>query len=162
MTLTTSRVTLLLVSLVLVAGLAPVQAQEDDQPLIEYRQKLMAGQRASMGSIADMMKFKLPFSAQHFAVHARNISEYAKLIPESFEKSVTAGPTDSKPEIWQNWDDFVAKANALSEASAQFAEAAAAGGEGAALMPHVKAVGDACRACHNDYRKPEEESFKRQ
>lgn len=83
------------------------------------------------------MKYKIPFSAEHFAVHARNISEYAKLIPESFEKTITAGPTDSKAAIWENWDDFVAKSKALVEASEKLAETATAGGEIAAMMPHV-------------------------
>jgi cytochrome c556 len=30
-----------------------------------------------------------------------------------------------------------------------------------AILPQVTALGDACKACHNNYRKPEEESYKR-
>ena len=151
---------LLVVFVTLGLGLALVQAQEEEAPELGYRQKLMKGHGASMGSIGDIMKYKLPGGSAHVAVHAKNISEYATLIPDAFKKDISAGKTDAKAEVWQNWDDFVAKANALNVASSELA-AAAAGGDMRAMMPGVKALGDACRGCHNDYRKPEEERFAR-
>ena len=72
----------------------------------------------------------------------------------------SAGATDSKPEIWQNWEDFLSKAKALGEASNKLSEVAQ-GGDLKATMIQFRAVGDTCRGCHNDYRKPEEESYKR-
>lgn len=141
-------------------GLVLVEAQDDDAPLAEYRQRLMTGMRAGMASIGDILKYKMPYSSDHFVIHAKNIGAYSELIPDAFKKELTAGATDAKPEIWENWDDFVAKAQALGEESAKLAAAAEAG-DTAALMPQVKALGDACRGCHNVYRKPEEESYKR-
>jgi cytochrome c556 len=144
----------------LALGFTLPAAQEDDKPLVEYRQKVMTGQRASMASIGDIVKYKLPYSTHHIVIHARNISEYAKLIPDAFKKPITAGATDAKGEIWQNWDDFTAKAKALEEASAKLSSVAATS-DMKATLPEVKAVGDACKACHDSYRKPEEESYKR-
>jgi cytochrome c556 len=141
-------------------GFSLLEAQDDDQPLVEYRQKLMTGQRASMASIGDILKYKLPYSTNHIAIHAKNISEYAKLIPDAFKKQITAGATDAKPEIWQNWADFTAKAKAVEEASAKLSSVAATG-DMKAILPEVKALGDSCKGCHNSYRKPEEESYKR-
>lgn len=43
-------------------------AQEDEKPIVEYRHKLMTGQRASMASIGDILKLKLPYSS-HIAIH---------------------------------------------------------------------------------------------
>jgi cytochrome c556 len=147
--------------LVLGIGFTFVEAQEDDEaPEVAYRQRLMKGHGASMGSIGDFLKYKLPYGSNHVAVHAKNIAEYATLIPAAFEKKITDGKTDAKPETWDSWDDFVAKANALNVAATELS-AAAAGGDMRAMMPGVKAVGDACRNCHNDYRKPEEERFAR-
>ena len=145
---------------VLGLGLVLVQAQEEETPEIDYRQKLMKGQGASMGSIGDILKYKLPGGSAHVATHAKNISEYATLIADAFKEEIAAGKTDAKPELWQNWDDFVAKANALNVAGTELA-AAAAGGDTRAMMPGVKALGEACRGCHNEYRKPEEERFPR-
>ena len=143
-----------------VLGLALVHAQEEETPEIDYRQKLMKGHGAAMGSIGDYLKYKLSYGLNHVATHAKNISEYANLIPDAFEKKITDGKTDAKPEVWDNWDDFVAKASALNVAATELA-AAAAGGDMRAMMPNVKALGDACGGCHDEYRKPKEERFPR-
>ena len=157
-----SLVWLLIASFLLVAGLVLVQAQEaEEDPVLVYRQKLMKGHGASMGSIGDILKYKLPYSPEHIATHAKNINMFSKLIPDAFEKKSPEGMTDAKPEVWANWDDFVAKSQALGDASAKLADAASGGGEMRTIMPHVKGLGDACRGCHNTYRKPEEECFKR-
>lgn len=156
-----SRLVLLTLVAALVAGvgLTLLEAQVTDETLIQYRQKLMSAHGASMGSIGDMMKFQLDYGPQHIEIHARNISEYAKLIPEVFEKEIAAGATDAKPEIWQNWDDFLSKAKTLETEAGKLA-AAAAGGNVA--MPAVMATQNACRGCHENYRKPKEESYKNQ
>lgn len=152
-------------SLVLVAamllgiGIAFVHAQEDEQVIV-YRQRLMKGHGASMGSIGDIMKYKLPVGTAHVAMHAKALTEYAGMIPEAFEKKSPMGLTDAKPEVWDDWDDFVMKANTLQEAAGKLATAAESG-EMAQVMPALKGVGDACRGCHNVYRKPEEERFER-
>lgn len=141
-------------------AIAFAQAQDEEEPVLVYRQKLMAGQRASMGAIGDILKYKLPYSTSHIAVHAKNIHEFATLIPDAFEKEMAEGRTDAKPEVWSNWDDFLAKAKTLSEASAKLAETAE-GGDMRAVMQSVQGLGNACRGCHNEYRKPEEERFER-
>lgn len=149
----------LLVLFVLGLGLAFVQAQDDDAPVLAYRQRLMKGQGAGMGSIGDILKYKLPYSAD-IKTHASNISEYAKLIPGAFEKNIAMGKTDAQAVVWENWDDFTAKAKALEDAAAKLA-ASAESGEMRAMMPDVKALGEACRGCHDTYRKPREERFER-
>ncbi|HXV63217.1 MAG TPA: cytochrome c [Vicinamibacteria bacterium] len=141
--------------------LAPASAQEDEnKPVIEYRQRLMVGQRASMASMADILKFKMPYDSSHFVAHAKNIGELSALIPDAFETKITEGLTDAKPEVWTGWDDFVAKSKALHAASAKLLTAAESG-DMKAILPEVTAVSNACRACHDTYRKPEEERFKR-
>lgn len=150
---------LFLIPVLLLLAVAFVHAQEDEV-FVQYRQKLMSGQGVSMGSIGDVLKNKLPNATEHVAVHARAIAEYSKLIAPAFEKNVAAGATDAKPEIWQSWDAYVAKAKALGEAATKLAETAQSGNT-QAVMPQVQALGDACRNCHDSYRKPEEESYKR-
>jgi cytochrome c556 len=144
-------------------GLATAAGSQDDpnKPLLEYRQKIMQGQRASMASMGDILKFKMPFDASHFLVHAKNIGELSTLIPDAFETEITEGLTDSKPEVWSNWDDFVEKSKTLASESAKL-RAAAETGDMKAIMPLVTSVQNACRGCHDLYRKPEEQRFKRQ
>ena len=84
----------------------------------------------------------------------------AKMIPSAFEKPVSAGKTDAKPEIWKEWDDFKKDAEKFVEASDKLAKVAE-GGDMKAVMAQVKEVGNACQHCHEEFRKPKEESYKR-
>ena len=142
----------------LVLMLTGAQAQDDEHYLV-YRQKVMKSMGASMGAIGDILKHKLPF-AGHIGVHASDISRMSAVIAESFEKEITEGRTDAKPEVWQDWDKFVAAAEALQEEGAKLADIASAG-DMAAIGAQVKNVGKACGSCHKPFRKPKEERFQR-
>jgi len=132
---------------------------EDDEAIIGYRQKVMSAQGVSMGAIGDILKFKLPYE-KDIVGHARAISVTAKMIPTAFEKPVSAGKTDAKPEIWKEWDDYKKDAGKLAEASDKLAKVAE-GGDMKAILAQVKEVGNACQHCHEEFRKPKEESYKR-
>lgn len=144
-----------LACLVLLLGTA--QAQDDDA-YIQYRQKIMAGIGASMGATGDILKNKLPFPG-HIYTHAQDIQRVSKLIGEAFKKDIAAGKTDAKPEIWKEWDKFVAAADAMEQESAKLADIAQKG-DMEAIGAQVKKLGDACGNCHKPYRKPKEESYK--
>ena len=151
-------VAMLVVLLGLAFLLSGAQAQDDEHILV-YRQKVMKSMGASMGAIGDILKHRLPF-AGHIGVHATDISNMSAVIAESFEKEITEGRTDSKPEVWQDWDKFVAAAEGLQEEGAKLAEIAGSG-DMAAIGGQVKALGKACGNCHKPFRKPKEERFKR-
>ena len=142
----------------LVLMLTGAQAQ-DDEHYLGYRQKVMKSMGASMGAIGDILKHKLPF-AGHIGVHASDISRMSAVIAEAFEKEITEGRTDSKPDVWQDWDKFVGAAEALQEQGAKLAEVAS-GGDMAAIGAQVKNLGKACGDCHKPFRKPKEERFQR-
>lgn len=135
-------------------------AQDDRDPVITYRQKVMQSMGANLGAIGDTLKFSLPYQA-NIEVHAGQISNAASLIPSAFENIVSEGLTDAKPEIWEEFEEFEEYAGEVEDASAKLAEVAA-GGDAAAIGQQVKAVGDACKQCHDEFRKPEEESYKKQ
>ena len=96
--------------------------------------------------------FRKHLPANDFAAiesFAKGAEGWAKEIPTAFPEGATS--KDAKPEIWENWSDFEAKAQAFEAASAKLALAAQsqdAGATGAA----AKALGATCKACHNDYR----------
>lgn len=138
--------------------LTGAQAQ-DDEHILGYRQKVMKSMGASMGAIGDILKHRLPFTG-HIGVHATDISRMSAVIEESFKKEITEGRTDAKPEVWQDWDKFVAAAEALQAEGAKLADIAA-GGDMAAIGGQVKALGKACGDCHKPFRKPKEERFQR-
>lgn len=62
------------------------------------------------------------------------------------------GKTEAKAEIWQKTDDFNAKADAFAR-SAQAFQAAARGGDLAAIRAAQGDLGKSCKACHDLYRE---------
>jgi cytochrome c556 len=141
----------------LVAG--PARSAED-QVYVEYRQKVMSGVGADMGAISDILKHGLPFTAQ-IALHANRLEDAASLIPTAFEKQVSAGATDAKPEIWQKPDEFK-QAIADFASAADALEDAADDNDAAAIQEAFKGLGNSCGGCHKPFRKPKEESYKNQ
>ena len=93
-------------------------------------------------------------------MHAGNLARSAGLIASAFEQRVVAGPTDAKPEVWQQHDTFLDKAKKLEQEAGKL-EQVASSGDGAAIGRQVKALGDSCGSCHESFRKPKEESYKR-
>lgn len=132
---------------------------QDDEAFIQYRQKVMQANGGHMGAIGAIMKNKLPYE-KAIAVHALAIQMTSRVIAEAFEKKITAGKTDAKPDIWKDWDKFVAAAKKLGEESGKLARIVQSG-DMAAIGAQVKAVGQACGDCHKPFRKPKEESYKR-
>ena len=62
------------------------------------------------------------------------------------------GKTEAKAEIWQKTDDFNAKADDFARAATAF-QAAARGGDVAAIRAAQGELGKSCKACHDLYRE---------
>ena len=151
----------LVATLALGAGNADAQAPDPkaDEAALEYRQSLMDAIGGDMASIGDILKYGMNLPG-HVAVHADSLASHAKLVAAAFEHKVTAGPTDAEPAIWEKPDEFAEKIKAFETETAKLAEVAR-GSDPAALVAQVKAVGKSCGGCHDSFRKPKEESFKR-
>ncbi|MGQ4809039.1 hypothetical protein NKDENANG_02435 [Candidatus Entotheonellaceae bacterium PAL068K] len=148
----------LLVTLVCLGfPLAGVQAQSDEG-VIQYRQKVMQSNSANLGAIGHILKYKLPHQS-HIVTHARELMMTSMLVGEAFKKEVTAGRTDSKPEIWKDWAKFEEAAKAGEQESAKLVEVAQSG-DMAAISAQMKKLLKSCSGCHKPFRKPKKESYK--
>jgi cytochrome c556 len=85
---------------------------------------------------------------------ARAIHDLALKITTLFPAGSTQAPTAAKPAVWQDWDDFTAKAKNLEKESEKLVNTSTK--DGAALRAQFRAVGFACDACHEKYRVPKE------
>ena len=141
------------------AGVVQADSHENDMPLVKYRQTVMSVIGGNMGAMADIMKNRLDLPG-HVAVHAMELAEMAQLIGPAFKKNVATDATDAKPEIWQDWAKFESAITDFEEAARNL-EVAAAGSDPSAVGPAMKALGKSCGGCHDAFRKPKEESFKR-
>jgi cytochrome c556 len=152
--------TRLALTLTIALAATPAALAADDVAYVEYRQKVMKGIGADMGAISDILKNGLPFTAA-IAIHADKLGDASALIPAAFEKKVTEGLTDAKPAIWEKPDEWKDAIAALEEAADDLEEAAD-DGDPAAVKAAFKGLGKSCGGCHDTFRKPKEESYKRQ
>lgn len=149
-------------ALAVVAALVSLGASSawgaDDEAWIKYRQMVMSSIGANMGGIGDILKNGLPVTS-NIEYHAMAIATSAMAVAPAFEQKVVAGKTDAKPEIWSDFDHFKEDIDEMREAAEQLA-AAVAEGNNDQIGPRVKALGRTCGGCHEDFRKPKEESYK--
>ncbi|MFT6407518.1 MAG: cytochrome c556 [Arenicella sp.] len=83
-----------------------------------------------------------------FSKHAADLAQLSSLIEEGFQiqNSLPEG-TKAKPEIWQDYEKFQSKAQALSDAALGFAEA------GAMANFDPREFGSkSCGGCHRDFK----------
>ena len=121
---------------------------------IKARQEAMEAVGGSIGALAAIAKGEAPFDAavveKNAGTIAENLKKSAALFPEGSETGETE--TWAKAEIWANFADFEKK---LKESHAA-AEALKAVTEEAAFRPALGKLGNSCKSCHQDYRRPKQ------
>ncbi|MDO8909436.1 MAG: cytochrome c [Pseudohongiella sp.] len=108
----------------------------------------------NMAPINGMARNTVEFDAVLAQRNALRVAALAPMIPEVFATNDTRAfgvTTEALPIIWDNMEDFRAKAAALEEAANTFA-AVAAGGDRAATIGAIRAFGSTCGNCHREYR----------
>jgi cytochrome c556 len=83
---------------------------------------------------------------------AAKIQELSEKIPDVFPSGSLDRPSEATPTIWQQWDQFEAKARDLKQTAGALS-AAASSGDPKLISERFKAVSRSCAACHDDFRK---------
>ncbi len=136
-------------AIALTAGTA-LSVSADDSNFIKYRQSAMKAMSGHMVGAAAIIKGKVPYK-DDLVAHVTALNETTKVLPNAFKQKTSGGKTRAKPEIWENSADVQQKIKNLQMAVADFLSAAKSGGVEAA-GGKMKAVGQACGACHKKYR----------
>jgi cytochrome c556 len=118
------------------------------QDVIDKRQALMKSNSAATKAIKGAVETKDYATVE---TKAKDIMGNADKIVEAFPKGSTKGKTKATDAIWEKSDDFKGKAANLRKAANELADAAKSG-NAEAVDVKVKALGDACGACHKAYR----------
>lgn len=143
-----TRKTSLAAALVLGAAVTAAFAAAQD-PEVIARKEAMGLIGSDVKKLTAMAKGDTAFDTAMAQQYFAEISEQAGRVPTLFEtKSNTDPESDAKDAIWDNWDDFVAKANGLKMA----ADAGASVDSPEALGAALGALGGACKACHSVYK----------
>ena len=138
------------------AGVGVAWADGHSENVIKYRQNVMRSIGGHTGAIAAVVKGEVEFGS-HVSAHAESIAATSQLIVDMFpEGTLTGADTRAKPEIWQDWDDFRAKANDLQTAADALVGVVNGGGDASAIEAAFGDVGKACGGCHRPFRTRQE------
>ena len=131
----------------------PVAAQfKNADAAIEYRQGALPVMDNHYDRIGAMVKGKVPFDAAVAQANADLVVTLARLPWSAFIDGSDKGDTNARPEVWSQPDKFKAAAQRLQDATVKLAEAAKSG-KPDALKTAFNATSDACKSCHDDFRK---------
>ncbi len=118
------------------------------QDVIDKRQKFMKENSEAAKAIKGAAEKK---DYATIETKAKDLMGRGDQIADLFPKGSTKGKTKATDAIWEKSDDFKAKAAGMKKAAGELADAAKSG-DGAAVDVKVKALGDACGACHKAFR----------
>jgi cytochrome c556 len=149
------RSTLAVAALGLLTALPAAAQWRNADAAIKYRQSAMSLQNNHLGRLVAMAEGKVPFDAKVAAEQIEIISMLNKLQFAAFIEGSDKGNTRAKPEIWAEKDKFNA---AIMKSQEDVNKLAAAGKTG--NLDQIKAavgdVGRSCKACHDNYQKPQQ------
>lgn len=131
-----------------VLGASTVVAADEPQVV---RQQMMKKIGGAMGALAGIAKGEKPYDAEVVKASLATMTEVTKTFPDQFPAGTETGAeTEASPKIWQNMDDFKAKAAALGkQAETVLAQLPA---DQAAVASAIGPIGKSCASCHESYR----------
>jgi cytochrome c556 len=136
-------------------GGMPADADTPEGQAFAYRHAVMEVLANKTATIGGMAREEIPLDEAVFTKATADLAALAGMVTEGFDTEGIATGSRATPEIWSNWDDFVAKAGDLEQAAQALADAAATGGFSAAQGMVQGTVGN-CGGCHRSYRAPDE------
>ena len=134
----------LLLALAAGAGLAH---EGVENPAVMARMELMKDIGAATGTLGDMVKGEVAFDAGRAAAARAALVEAADRVPALFEAHESDPKSEARPAVWEDWDGFVVRAEAMQAATRGLET-----GSAAALRASFADLGASCQACHEDYR----------
>lgn len=129
-------------------------ADEDD--VIGYRKDVMLGMAAHLTALTELLTGETDFDERHVEAQATSLGLNAQLVSSLFPPDSDEGDTAALPGIWQRPEQFLARAEA-AEREGRNLVAAAENGDREFLVQSLKRLTDACRNCHQEFRREEEE-----
>ncbi len=144
----------LFVSLSLMIPLSVASDLEEDA--IQARQDQMQLRSFNAGPLFAMVKGDMDYDAGMAGMLANNLKvmlgvDNGRAWMKGTSTEEYPEKTDALPAIWESGSEIGDRGKAYAEAVNALADAAGQGLD--ALTPRVKDLGQACKACHDDYRQ---------
>ena len=149
-----SRVTLVLGALLVLAGVGGVALAQDVATVVENRQTVMKAQGKDLGAIKAYLEDKGDLASAQTAGAdlVQQIAKIPTLFPKDTGMAQLPGKSYAKPGIWAESDKFgAAHKTALGKAEAL--NVALKSGDKAAITAAHGEMGKSCGGCHEPYRE---------
>lgn len=137
-------------ALVLMGSFAVVTAAS----VIQQRQAEFDGIKDNMKAVSGAVKTA---DRKAVAKEATEMAAHFAALQNMFPKGSQRGDTDAAAKIWRNFNGFT---NGLKYAQSKASALAAAANSNGDMMAALRDVGATCKACHREYRKPKDASYK--
>jgi len=136
-------------------SVSSISIADEAEDAIEARQGYYQVARHNMGGLVAMAKGDVEYDAEQAAIYAENLDILTQLKnetmwPEGTSKEDMPGKTRALAKIWTTYPEIAEKSKDWKEAVARLAVSAGNGLD--ALRADIGAVGDSCKACHEEFR----------
>jgi cytochrome c556 len=144
-----SKIVLSAAALLTINGSAFAQFQNAEKA-VEYRQSVFTVMSNHFGRIGAVVKGEAPFNKDELAKNAAIVAMLSNLPWQAFGPGTEGGK--AKPEVWSDNAKFKSASEKMQLAVAELNKAAQSGD-----LDNIKktfgAAGQACKACHDDFKK---------
>jgi len=118
---------------------------------VKYRQSSLSVMATHFSRIGAVVKGEKPYDKTAVEADAAIVEMMAKLPWSAFPAGSNVANSKAKPEIWSEQDKFKAAAD-KTQAEVSKLSAAAKAGDLNAIKTAFGAVGQSCKACHDNFR----------
>lgn len=129
-------------------------ADTSPENAVKYRQAVMTSLKGHTNA-AFMIHAGRVDQSKYLLSHVEAIAGLGEQLSVLFPAGSGAGKTDALPLIWEEPEKFQKAVEAGTSATAKLRDAVR-GGNKDAIGQALKGLGDACKGCHDRYRKEEE------
>ncbi len=121
---------------------------------IKYRKAVMEALSSHVSAFM-LINFGKVEHQGHLKAHANAIADLGAQARVLFPAGTGTGDTDALPLIWKEQDQFMKLVGDLETSSAKLRDAVAANDK-PGTMAAFKALGEACKGCHDRYREADD------
>ena len=122
----------------------------DGNAEFKYRQGVMRTVGGHMSSLAGILRGNVHMDNLKF--HAKGMAGLATIVPNVFPEGSGVSKSEALPVIWKEADKFEMAIDKFVKAANGISEAADSG-EMSQIGPAMKALGQSCKGCHDDFRE---------
>lgn len=148
-----SRWVATVVSGVLAAGVIAAVRAADSENIIKYRRAMMEANGGHLSAAAAIIRGKVDYRDQ-LIDHVRALAAINKDIAALFPKDSDSGETNALDAVWKKNDEFRKRARVAHDTSEALKRTVEAR-DTRNYEPRLKELIEACKSCHEDFRKEE-------